>query len=140
MKKYLAGLAALIMLAGCEYKDAVVDTSVVDLMPPDIALKYLNDNFQPWTSGYDDCVLRESGVIMGSNSHSYKDLRLIIERSTIGDYYDLRLIEKTLIIPDFCSYYKGNDDTGLQPAEQRKIDRIATAFASLGVQVPAVGN
>jgi hypothetical protein len=142
MKKRFLGMGCLaaFMLAGCEFKDATIDRTAVDFMPADVALTFLNNNARPWTDGYDPCVLTEHGVVIDGDLYPYAKMHLIIERNAIGDFYDLRVIENTLIIPEYCSYYKGPDDTGTTEAEIRKIDRIGTAFAALGVVVPGAGN
>ncbi|OSQ39821.1 hypothetical protein [Thalassospira mesophila] len=136
----VVGCVAALALAGCEFKDAMVDRTAVEFMPVDVALTFLNNNARPWTQGYDPCVLTENGVVIDGDLYPYAQMRLIIERNTLGDFYDLRVIENTLIIPDVCSYYKGQDDTGLTENEIRKVDRIGTAFAALGVDVPGAGR
>ena len=138
--KKLAGATMLLTgLAGCEFKTAGIDQTAVEFMPPDVAIAYVKNALKPWATGngYDPCVITDDGVMMDGDFHAFADTRLIIERETIPDRYDIRVLENTWVIPDFCSYYKGDDGTGSLAAEVEKIDRIGTAFTALGSNVPS---
>lgn len=141
VKKVVAGMAVsvVLLLPGCEFKTAGIDLAAVEFMPRDVAIAYVKKNLKPWPdgNGLDPCVMADDGVFMDGNFHAYADTRLIIERYTTADRYDIRGLENTWVIPDFCSYYKGDDGTGLLLAEIEKIDRIGTAFTTLGSNVPS---
>lgn len=103
-------------------------------MPKDVALSFVKANFNPGASHtYDPCVIGDTGVSMDGEFFPYDKLKLVIQIIPLHERYDVKLFNDAALFPDICSYYFGEAGSTSDPANVEKVDRVATAFKSLGV-------